>query len=61
MLRYAWQNADYDVGEHVDNFTDVIDVTFNIDIIECAVITSDHFAFLLCTFCSHSYRFEHIY
>ena len=33
MLRYAWQNAGYDIGEHVDNFTGVIDVAFSIDII----------------------------
>ena len=45
MLRYAWQNAGYGIGEPVDNFTGVIDVAFNIDIIECAVMTCDHFAF----------------
>ena len=54
MLRYAWQNAGYDTGEPVDNFTGVIDVAFSIDIIECAVMTCDHSAF-----CSHSYFFEH--
>ena len=53
MLRDAWQN---DIGEPVDNF---IDVAFSIDIIECAVMTCDHFAFLHCAFCSHSYCFEH--
>ena len=26
MLRYAWQNAGYDIGEPVDIFTCVIDV-----------------------------------
>ena len=39
MLRYAWQNAGYDIGETVDNFTGVIDVAFSIDIIEYAVMT----------------------
>ena len=48
MLRYAWQNAGFDSGEPVDNFTGVIDVAFCIDIIECAVLTCDHFAFLHC-------------
>ena len=48
MLRYPWQNAGYDIGEPVDNFTSVIDVAFVNDIIECAVMT-----------CSHSYFFEH--
>ena len=59
MLRCACQNADYDIGEPVDNFIRVFDVAFNIDIIECAFMTCDHFAFLLCAFCSHSYCFEH--
>ena len=59
MLRNAWQNADYDIGEPVDNFTGVIDVAFSIDIIECAVMTCDHFDFLHSAFCSHSYCFEH--
>ena len=59
MLHYAWQNADYDIGEPVNNFTAVIDVAVSIDIIECAVMTRDHFAFLHCAFCSHSYCFEH--
>ena len=59
MLCYTWQNAGYDIGEPVDNFTDVIDAAFRIDIIECAVMTCDHFAFLHCVFCSHSYCFEH--
>ena len=59
MLRYAWQNAGYNTGEPVDNFTGVIDVAFSIDIIECAVMTCDHFAFLHCAFFSHSYCFEH--
>ena len=56
MLRYSWQN---DIGEPVDNFTDVTDVVFSTDIIECAVMTSDHLAFFQCSFCSHSYCFEH--
>ena len=47
MHRYAWQDAGYDIGEHVNNFPGVIDVAFSIDIIECAVMTCDHFAFLL--------------
>ena len=38
MLRYAWQNAGYDNGEPVDNFTGVSDVAFSTDIIECAVM-----------------------
>ena len=46
MLRYIWQNAGYDIGEPVDNFTSVIDVAFSNDIIECAVMTCDHNAFL---------------
>ena len=58
MLRYTWQNAGYDIGEPVDNFTSVIDVAFSNDIIECAVMTCDHFAFLHCAFCSLSYCFE---
>ena len=58
MLRYAWQNASYDIVEPVDNFTGVIDVAFRIDIIECAVMRCDHFAFLHCAFSSHSYCFE---
>ena len=52
MLRYAWQNSDYDTGEPVDNFTGVIDVAFSIDIIECAVMKCYHLAFLHCAFCS---------
>ena len=59
MLRYAWQNAGYDIGEPVDNFASVIDVAFSTDTIECAVMTCDHLALLHCTFCSHSYCFEH--
>ena len=59
MLRYAWQNAGYDIGEPVDTLTGVIDVAFSFDIIECAVMACDHFAFLHCVFCSHSYCFEH--
>ena len=58
MLRYAWQNAGYDIGEPVDSFTGVIDVGFSIDI-EYVVMTCDHLAFLQCAFCSHSYCFEH--
>ena len=54
MLCYAWQNTGYVIGEPVDNFTGVTDVAFSIDIIECAVMTCDH-----CSFCSHSYCFEH--
>ena len=49
MLRYAWQNAGYDISEPVENFTRVIDVAFSNDIIECAVMTCDHLAFLHCT------------
>ena len=59
MLHYAWKNAGCDIDEPVDNFTGVIDMAFNIDIIECAVMTCDHFAFLHCASCSHSYCFEH--
>ena len=59
MLRYAWQNAGYDISEHVDNFTSVNDVAFSTDIVECAVMTCDHLAFLHCAICSHSYCFEH--
>ena len=33
-LRYAWQNADYNIGEPMDNVTSVIDVAFSTDIIE---------------------------
>ena len=33
MLRYGLHDADYDIGEPVDNFTAVIDVAFSIDII----------------------------
>ena len=55
MHRYAV----YDIGESVDNFTGVIDVAFSIYIIECAVMTCDHFTFLHCAFCSHSYCFEY--
>ena len=58
MFCYTWQNAGYNIGEHVDNFTGVIDVAFSIDIIKCAVMTCDHFALLHCAFCSHSYCFE---
>ena len=56
VLRFAWQN---DIGEPVGNFTGVIDVAFSIHIIQCAVMTCDHFAFLHCALCSHSYCFEH--
>ena len=59
MLRYAWQNACFDIGEPMDNFTSVMDVAFSNDIIECAVMTCDHLAFLHCAFCNHSYSFEH--
>ena len=59
MLRYAWQNPGYDIGEPVDNFTSVIDVSFINNIIECSVMTRDHLAFLQCAFCSHSYCFEY--
>ena len=59
ILRYTWQSADYDIGEPVDNFTSVIDVVFSTDMIECAVMTCDHLAFLHCAVCSHSYCFEH--
>ena len=52
MLHYVWQNAGYDIGEPVGNFTGVIKVGFSIDIIECAVMTCDHLAFLHCAFCS---------
>ena len=58
MLRYAWQNAGNDIDEPVVNFTGAIDVEFSIDIIECAVMTINHIAFLHCAFCSHSYCFE---
>ena len=58
-MRYAWQNAGYDVGEPMDNFTGVINVAFSIDIIECAVMTCELFAFPHCAFFSHSYCFEH--
>ena len=58
MLRYAWQNADYEIGEPVDNFRGVIDVAFSIDIIGCAVMACDHIAFIFCAFYSHSYCFE---
>ena len=53
ILRYAWQNAGYDIGEPVDKFTGVIGVAFSIDIIKYAVMTCDQFAFLHCAFCSH--------
>ena len=59
ILRYAWQNAAYDIGEPVDNFTNVIGVAFNNDIIACVIMTCDHFAFLHCAFCSPLYCFEH--
>ena len=59
VLRYAWQNAGYVIGEPVDSFKGVIDVVFSFDIIECAVMTCDNFVFLHCAFCSHSYCFEH--
>ena len=59
MLRYAWQIAGYDIGEPVEIFTCAIDVAFSIDNIECAIMTCDHFAFLHCAFCSHSYYFQH--
>ena len=59
MLRYAWQNTGYDIGETVDNFTSVIDVAFSTDIIEYAVMTCDHLAFLDCAFCSHSNCIQH--
>ena len=50
MLRYAWQNAGYNTGEPVDNFTSIIDVEYSMNIIECAVMTCDHLAFLHCAF-----------
>ena len=50
---YTWQNAGYDIGEPVDNFTRAIDLAFSSDIVECAVITCDLLAFLHCAFCSH--------
>ena len=56
MLRMAWQN---DIDESEDNFTSAMNVAFSTDIIECAVMTCDHFAILHCVFCSHSYCFEH--
>ena len=59
MLRYASQNAGYDIGEPVDNFTSVIDVAFSNDIIECTVMICDHLAFLHCAFYCHSYCFKH--
>ena len=59
LLHFAWQNAGYEIGEPVHNFTGVIDVAFSIGIIECEVMECDHFAFLHCAFCSHSYCFEH--
>ena len=59
MFHYAWQNTGYNAGEPVDNFTCVTDMAFSIDIIECSVMTCDHFAFLHCAFCSHLYCFEH--
>ena len=34
-------------------------VAFSTDIIECAVMTCDHLAFVHCVFYSHSYCFEH--
>ena len=34
----------------LDNFTSVIAVAFSTDIIECAVMTCDHLAFLHCVF-----------
>ena len=52
MLRYAWQNAGYDIGETVDNFTSVIDLAFSTDTVDCAVMTCDHLAFLHCAFCT---------
>ena len=50
MIRYAWQNAGYDIGEPVDNFTSVIDVAVSNGITECAVMTCDHFAFFTVRF-----------
>ena len=41
MLRYAWKNAGYDIGEPVDNFASVIDVAFSTDIRKCAGMTCD--------------------
>ena len=58
ILRYVCQNAGYDTGEPVDNFTSVINVAFSTDIIECAVMTCDHLSLLHCAFSSHSYCFE---
>ena len=58
MLRYAWQNAGYDIGEPVDNFTGVIDVAIGIDVIECAVVANDNLAFLHWAFCSHSFYWK---
>ena len=59
MLLYAWQNAGYNIGEPMDNFTSVIDAAFSTDIIEYAVKTSDHLDFVHSAFCNHSYCFEH--
>ena len=59
MFRYAWQEAGYYTGQPEDNFTNVIDVAFSTDIIECGVMTCDHFALLHCAFCCHSYCFNH--
>ena len=59
ILRYAWQNAVYEIGEPVDNFISAIVLAFSTNITECAVMTCDHFAYLPCAFCSHSYCFEH--
>ena len=50
MLRYAWQNAGYDIDELVDNFTNISDVALSIDIIERAVMTCFHFAFFTVRF-----------
>ena len=59
MLRYAWQNTGYGIEHDVINFKGVIGVAFSIDIIECAVMTCDHLAFLHCAFFSYSYCFEY--
>ena len=44
---------------NLDNFIGVIDMAVSIDVLECAVMACDHFAFLYFAFCSHSYCFEH--
>ena len=50
MLRYTWQNAGYDIYVPLNNFTGVIDVPLSIYIIECAIMTCDHFDFFTVSF-----------